>query len=228
MDTIKNFDTWGAMLEAEIKLENFLRKYQPSDVCLNSFPTVIKWYFIFHQQAAFENSGYQKRISLMFELVKIVWAYDQKYHHAGNNALDAFEHGLMRVLPPYPAYPHRVEEIEQIIKDFKLEATSLEPYYEFQSMLKKNFVDLDDDLLRYFIFLCQDFLQKFSIDFADFYYKRPKDKYGKLISSDDEDYQLLYGSLLLPYYKSILLPEVNPIFISSAFRCHLQKKPQTY
>lgn len=226
MDTNEYVDTWGAMLKAEIKLEDFLRKYQPSDVCLSSFPTVIKWYFIFHQQAAFENSGYQKRISLMFELVKIVWAYDQKYHYAGNNALDAFEHGLMRILPPYPAYPQKVEEIEALIKNFKSDAKLLEPYYEFKSMLEQAFSNLDDELLRYFIFLCQDFLQKFSIDFADFYYKRPKDKYGKLISSDDEDYQLLYDSLCLPYYKSILLPEVNPIFISSAFRCHLQKKPQ--
>ena len=132
----------------------------------------------------------------------------------------------MRILPPYPVYPQKVEEIEALIKSFKSDAKLLEPYYEFQSMLKKNFTDLDDDLLRYFIFLCQDFLQKFSIDFADFYYKRPKDKYGKLISSDDEDYQLLYDSLCLPYYKSILFPEVNPIFISSAFRCHLQEKPQ--
>lgn len=205
------------------RLEKFLKNFETNPVDVSDFPTVLKWYFLFHQQAANQNRDYEKRYALMTVIGKIVWDYDQKHHSSGDNALDAFEHGVMRLLPPYPTFPERVEDVEKLIKDFRLDSNSLCIYYEFEEMVEQHFSNLDDLLKRYLIFLCQDLLQKFCIDFADFYYMRQKDKSGLLVFSNDEDYQKLYNSLALPYYSNLVLDAVATKFFNLTFEKNLSK-----
>lgn len=59
----------------------------------------------------------------------------------------------------------------------------------------------------YLNYVCQDFLNKFHNDFAEFHWNRSKNLRGEFIFSEEQDYKSLYRLLKLHDFTSFILPE---------------------
>lgn len=169
----------------------------------SSLPLCLRTYFKLHllKGKSIENRCF--RLSLMFEILKVVDLWYRRYKRGGTFGVAQssfrFIHIPLDGLDNIEAYKKVApQEYQHLFHD----------YDEVREIISERFPPIDDYMVRdYLIRTVQKIAKDYSSDCLTLEVNQVKDAWGHRINSDEEDYRRSYKNMKMLSHSNFILPE---------------------
>ncbi len=171
---------------------------------LSVLPVCLRAYCKLHLFCGTRTEDKGQRLSLMFELLKVVNRWYNRYinedHFLGKIAMSLrFDGARFSYLDDVEAYRRRATEEHQVL---------FQDYDEISELISDSLPSLeDDDVRNYLIWLVQELTHLYADDYSHLDCNYLQDAWGNRMYSDEGDYKRLHSEMKLPTYVNFILPE---------------------
>lgn len=169
----------------------------------SSLPVCLRTYFKLHLLKGKRTEDRRSRLSLMFEILKVVDLWYRRYKRGGTFGVVQtsfrFIHIPLDGLDNIEAYKKVVpQEYQHLFHD----------YDEVREIISERFPPIDDYMVRdYLIRTVQKIAIDYSSDCLTLEVNQIKDAWGHRINSDEEDYRRSYKKMKMLSHSNFILPE---------------------